>query len=168
MIARTQESLGMDNTNVFDNESIWIFQQMYETLYTVSPADGIRARVGPGVAVSLSDGADTAAAAVLAGSSDVAVVVVGDLEREGVDRPNLSLTGNQDELVRSVVAANPRTVVVLNSGAPVLVPWVAEVPAKVARTDRRVEAAATVAATAPLAAAPQGAAARRVRETRGR
>jgi peptide/nickel transport system substrate-binding protein len=37
VIARTQESLGMDNTNVFDNESIWIFQQMYETLYTVSP-----------------------------------------------------------------------------------------------------------------------------------
>jgi peptide/nickel transport system substrate-binding protein len=39
VIARTQESLGMDNINVFDNESIWIFQQMYETLYTVS-ADG--------------------------------------------------------------------------------------------------------------------------------
>src|SRR6476646_2330068 len=37
VIARTQESLGMDNTNVFDNESIWIFQQMFETLYTVSP-----------------------------------------------------------------------------------------------------------------------------------
>jgi peptide/nickel transport system substrate-binding protein len=36
-IARTQESLGMDNINVFDNESIWIFQQMLETLYTVSP-----------------------------------------------------------------------------------------------------------------------------------
>src|SRR5689334_6634158 len=36
-IARTQESLGMDNINVFDNESIWIFQQMFETLYTVAP-----------------------------------------------------------------------------------------------------------------------------------
>jgi peptide/nickel transport system substrate-binding protein len=35
-IARTQESLGMDNTSVFDNESIWIFQQMFESLYTVS------------------------------------------------------------------------------------------------------------------------------------
>ena len=34
-IARTQESLGMENINVFDNESIWIFQQMLETLYTV-------------------------------------------------------------------------------------------------------------------------------------
>ena len=37
VIARTQESLGMDNINVFDNESIWIFQQMFESLYTVSP-----------------------------------------------------------------------------------------------------------------------------------
>jgi peptide/nickel transport system substrate-binding protein len=36
IIARTQESLGMDNTDVFDNESIWIFQQMFESLYTVS------------------------------------------------------------------------------------------------------------------------------------
>ncbi|MDX6551531.1 MAG: peptide/nickel transport system substrate-binding protein [Gaiellales bacterium] len=36
IIARTQESLGMDNTAVFDNESIWIFQQMFESLYTVS------------------------------------------------------------------------------------------------------------------------------------
>src|ERR1700741_1992659 len=36
-IARTQESLGMDNINVFDNESIWIFQQMFETLYPVAP-----------------------------------------------------------------------------------------------------------------------------------
>jgi peptide/nickel transport system substrate-binding protein len=39
VIARTQESLGMENINVFDNESIWIFQQMFESLYTVS-ADG--------------------------------------------------------------------------------------------------------------------------------
>ena len=37
VIARVAESLSMDNTTVFDNESIWIFQQMYETLYTVSP-----------------------------------------------------------------------------------------------------------------------------------
>lgn len=98
-------------------------------LYTVSPVDGIRQRAGQGVTVASSDGADTAAAATLAGSSDVAVVIVGDVEKEGADRPNLSLTGNQDALVRSVVAANPRTIVVLNSGAPVLMPWVAEVPA---------------------------------------
>jgi beta-glucosidase len=96
-------------------------------LYTVSPVDGIRQRGG--VTVTSSNGADPAAAATLAGNADVAVVIVGDVEKEGADRPNLSLGGNQDDLVRAVVAANPHTVVVLNSGAPVLMPWVDEVPA---------------------------------------
>jgi beta-glucosidase len=95
-------------------------------LYTVSPVDGIARR---GVTVTSSNGSDTAAAATLAGAADVAVVVIGDVEREGADRPSLSLTGNQDQLVKSVVAANPHTVVVLNSGAPVLMPWVDDVPA---------------------------------------
>jgi beta-glucosidase len=98
-------------------------------LYTVSPVAAIRQRVGPGVAVSSADGSDVAAAAQAAAAADVAVVIVGDAEREGADRPNLSLPGTQDQLVRAVVAANPHTVVVLNSGAPVLMPWVAEVPA---------------------------------------
>ncbi len=98
-------------------------------LYTVSPVDGIQRRAGSGVKVTSSDGVDTAAAAALAGSADVVVVIVGDVEKEGTDRPTLSLTGNQDDLVRSVVAANPRTIVVLNSGAPVLMPWVDQVPA---------------------------------------
>jgi beta-glucosidase len=56
----------------------------------------------------------------------VAVVVVGttaEVESEGFDRTSLALPGRQDELVRRVVAANPRTVVVVNSGAPVLLPW---------------------------------------------
>jgi beta-glucosidase len=98
-------------------------------LYTVSPVDAITERAGGGVTVRGADGSDVAAAARLAGSSDVAVVIVGDVEKEGSDRPNLSLTGNQDELVRSVVAANPHTIVVLNSGAPVLLPWADTVPA---------------------------------------
>jgi len=93
-------------------------------LYTVSPVQGIQQRVGPGVPVTSSD-----AAAQLAAAADVAVVVVGDLEREGADRPNLALTGTQDDLVRAVAAANPHTVVVVNSGAPVLMPWVDGVPA---------------------------------------
>jgi len=98
-------------------------------LYTVSPVDGIRQRVGPDVAVGYANGSDATAAAQLAASADVAVVIVGDQEREGADRPNLSLPGSQDQLVRSVAAANPRTVVVVDSGAPVLMPWVEEVPA---------------------------------------
>jgi beta-glucosidase len=97
--------------------------------YTVNPVDGIRNRVGPGVSVAYSDGADPAAAAALAATSDVAVVMVGDDETEGKDKPSMALSGNQDQLVESVAAANPHTVVVVKSGAPVLMPWVDKVPA---------------------------------------
>ena len=68
----------------------------------------------------------------LARAADVAVVVVGtteEVESEGFDRTSLALPGNQDELVRAVLAANPRTVVVVNSGAPVLLPWADDAPA---------------------------------------
>jgi beta-glucosidase len=72
------------------------------------------------------------AAAAAAAAADVAVVVVGtteEVESEGFDRTSLALPGRQDDLVRRVVAANPRTVVVVNSGAPVLLPWADDVPA---------------------------------------
>ncbi|MGW5160107.1 glycoside hydrolase family 3 C-terminal domain-containing protein [Nonomuraea wenchangensis] len=70
--------------------------------------------------------AELAAAVELAGSCDVAVVVVGTTEQaesEGVDRKTLALPEGQDELVRAVAAANPATVVVVNSGGPVAMPW---------------------------------------------
>ncbi|WP_282785082.1 glycoside hydrolase family 3 C-terminal domain-containing protein [Nocardia sp. CC201C] len=70
--------------------------------------------------------AEFAAAVELARTSDVAVVVVGtteQIESEGFDRTDLRLPGRQDELVAAVAAANPRTVVVVNSGAPVEMPW---------------------------------------------
>ena len=65
-------------------------------------------------------------AAAAAAATDVAIVIVGTssaVESEGFDRDSLDLPGRQDELVRAVVAANPRTVVVVNSGSPVLMPW---------------------------------------------
>ncbi len=70
--------------------------------------------------------AELAAAVELAGSCEVAVVVVGTTEQaesEGVDRETLALPEGQDELVRAVAAANPATVVVVNSGGPVAMPW---------------------------------------------
>jgi beta-glucosidase len=70
-------------------------------------------------------------AVALAAGADAAVVVVGtteEVESEGFDRDSLSLPGDQDDLVRRVAAANPNTVVVVNSGAPVLLPWRDEVP----------------------------------------
>jgi len=71
-------------------------------------------------------------AAALARDADVAVVVVGttpEVESEGFDRSSLALPGRQDELVRRVTDANPKTVVVVNAGAPVLMPWLSQAPA---------------------------------------
>ncbi|MGA8360868.1 MAG: glycoside hydrolase family 3 C-terminal domain-containing protein [Candidatus Dormiibacterota bacterium] len=64
--------------------------------------------------------------------ADVAVIVVGSAEgteSEGYDRDTLSLPGRQDELVRRVAAVQPNTVVIVNSGMPVLMPWVDDVAA---------------------------------------
>jgi len=71
-------------------------------------------------------GALIAAAAQAAAAADVALVVVGTnsaVESEGYDRTSLALPGRQDDLVRAVAAANPRTVVLVNAGSPVLMPW---------------------------------------------
>ena len=68
----------------------------------------------------------------LAREADVAIVVVGttdEVESEGFDRVSLALPGAQDELVRRVNDANPRTIAVVNAGAPVLLPWAGRVPA---------------------------------------
>lgn len=71
-------------------------------------------------------------AVALAASSDIAIVVVGTteaIESEGVDRGSLTLPEGQDDLVRRVLEANPRTIVIVNSGAPVVMPWLDEVAA---------------------------------------
>ncbi|MFG2729005.1 beta-glucosidase [Streptomyces canus] len=75
---------------------------------------------------------EIAEAAAAAAAADVAVVVVGtneEVESEGWDRTGIDLPGHQNDLVRKVLAANPRTIVVVNAGAPVLLPWAHEVPA---------------------------------------
>jgi beta-glucosidase len=78
------------------------------------------------------DDAEIERAVQLAREADVAVVVVGtteEVESEGFDRSSLELPGRQDELVRRVAEANPKTIVVVNAGAPVLLPWADEVAA---------------------------------------
>lgn len=88
---------------------------------------GLDFRVLEPVPADLADRAVAAAAA-----ADVAVLVVGldsTWETEGKDRTDLSLPGGQAELVSRVVAANPRTVVVVNTGAPIDMAWADEVPA---------------------------------------
>ncbi|MFF3440448.1 glycoside hydrolase family 3 C-terminal domain-containing protein [Streptosporangium sp. NPDC002721] len=79
-----------------------------------------------------ADEEELAAAVELARTCDAVVVVVGsseEIENEGADRTHLELPGRQDELVRAVAAANPATVVVVNSGGPMILPWREEVPA---------------------------------------
>ncbi|MFD8303859.1 beta-glucosidase [Streptomyces sp. NPDC059690] len=73
-----------------------------------------------------------AEAVAAARAADTAVVVVATTDRvesEGYDRRDLALPGRQDDLVRAVAAANPNTVVVVNSGSPVELPWREEVAA---------------------------------------
>ncbi len=77
--------------------------------------------------VPAADDDDLLAAAVAAAAeADVAIVVVGSAElteSEGFDRPTLALPGRQDELISRVAAVNDRTILVINSGVPVLMPW---------------------------------------------
>lgn len=73
-------------------------------------------------------------AAALAARADVALLFVGtseEWESEGFDRPHMDLPGQQAELVEKVAAANPNTVVVLNTGSPVTMPWLDKVAAVV-------------------------------------
>ncbi|MCB0978130.1 MAG: glycoside hydrolase family 3 protein [Acidimicrobiales bacterium] len=98
-------------------------------------------------------------ALVLAADADVAVVVVGttdEWETEGVDRTTLGLPGDQDELVRRVAAVAPSTVVVVNCGGPVGVPWVEEVDAVVWASFAGQETGPAVAAVLEGAADPGG------------
>ena len=69
------------------------------------------------------DSGQIAAAARAAASAHTAVVFAGDFNSESFDRPSLSLPGDENALIEAVAAANPRTVVVLNTGGAVLMPW---------------------------------------------
>ena len=97
-------------------------------LYTVAPVAGIQNRAGGSVTVTYADGSNIPAAVTLAQAANVAIVMVGDSETEGVDDP-ISLSGNQDALVTAIAAANANTIVVMKSGTGILMPWAASVPA---------------------------------------
>lgn len=70
-----------------------------------------------------------ARAVAAARRAKVAVVFANDVSSEGMDRPSLDLPGDQDRLIEAVAAANPRTIVVLHTAGPVLMPWRAKVAA---------------------------------------
>ena len=94
-----------------------------EVWFPTSPLKAIQARA-PKATVKFDSGADPAAAAAAAKGADVAIVFAYEWESEGMDLPNLSLPAHQDDLIAQVAAANPRTIVVLETGSPVTMPWV--------------------------------------------
>jgi beta-glucosidase len=97
-------------------------------IYKVTPLDGLQARLGAGVTVTLYDGKDVAAAVAGAKAADVAIVMVGDRQTEGADH-SIAFGPGQDALVEAVADANKKTVVVVKSGGPMLMPWAEKVPA---------------------------------------
>ncbi len=94
--------------------------------FPTSPLKSIRAKAA-GANVQFDSGADPATAAALAKSADVAIVFAYQWESEGMDLDSLSLPENQDELIAKVAAANPHTVVVLETGTAVTMPWADQV-----------------------------------------
>jgi beta-glucosidase len=92
-----------------------------------SPLAALKQEV-PRARIDFDPGADAAAAASLAAKADVAIVFVTQHDSEGYDG-SLELSGNQDALVAAVAAANPKTVVVVETGGAVFMPWASRVPA---------------------------------------
>ena len=98
--------------------------------YPSSPLKAIAARY-PGAKVVYDDGTDPARAAKLAAASDLALVFADQWTTESVDVETLSLPKNQDATIDAVASANKKTVVVLLTGGPVLMPWLDKVGAVV-------------------------------------
>lgn len=94
--------------------------------FPTSPLKAVKAKA-TGVDVQFDSGQDPASAAALAKKSDVAIVFAHQWTSEGMDLPNLSLPDNQDALIEAVAAANPKTIVVLETGTAVTMPWIDKV-----------------------------------------
>lgn len=128
--------------------------------FTVTPLAGIRARLGKTATVTVSTSGDPAEAAALAGKAQVAVVIVGNEPtcgagwmkcalpssgKEAIDRKSLTL--EQEELVKAAFAANPNTIVVLQTSFPYTTTWTQEhVPAILEMTHNSEEQGTALAA----------------------
>jgi beta-glucosidase len=96
--------------------------------YSIEPSDGIAAHASHAYDMDVEDGSDLEEAVKAAKRRQIAIVVVGDNEGEDHDH-SIALKEAQNKLVTAVAAVNPRTIVVLKTGAPVLMPWLNQVPA---------------------------------------
>jgi beta-glucosidase len=95
----------------------------------ISPLAGIQAAVGSGVTVTYNNGSSDSSAESAAAAAKVAIVVVGYQETEADDITSIDLGSADDTLISDVASANPNTVVVLDTGSAVTMPWLSSVPA---------------------------------------
>jgi beta-glucosidase len=93
-----------------------------------SPLEAIRLQF-PRARVDFDDGSSPARAAEAAAKADAVIIFVDQYMTETADAPSLKLPGQQDSLIEAVTRANPRTVVVLETGGPVLMPWLKQTAA---------------------------------------
>jgi beta-glucosidase len=98
--------------------------------FPTSPLKNIHSKA-PNATVKYDPGTDPASAAALAKSSEVAIVFAYQWESEGMDLETLALSHDQEALIAAVAAANPHTIVVIESGSPVTMPWIDKVPSVV-------------------------------------
>jgi beta-glucosidase len=98
------------------------------TWFPTSPLKELQKRM-PGTTFSFNSGKDIKEAVTTAKGADVVIVLAWQWESEGEDLDSLSLPDAQDNLIEAVAAANPRTVVVLESGTAVTMPWLTKTPA---------------------------------------
>ena len=94
-----------------------------------APVKAIGARAGKDAHVIFDDGTYLARAIDAARNADAVIVFATQPTTEALDVPDLSLPGNQDALIAAVAEANPHTIVVLETGGPVLMPWLDKVGA---------------------------------------
>jgi beta-glucosidase len=94
---------------------------------TVTPLQGITAAAPAGTTVTYNNGSSASSAASAAAAAKVAVVFASDFESEGSDLSSIDLGTTEDNLITSVAAANPNTIVVLNTGSAITMPWLSSV-----------------------------------------
>ncbi len=140
-LPKTIHSLAVIGPNAADTQLGGRWSADVKPFYQVSVLEGIKQKIGLGAKVSFELGCPRIGpsapgaiekAAALAKTADAAIVVVGtdnNYEGEEMDPPDLHLPGDQEKLIAAVAAANPRTLVVLNCGTPLLVSrWLPHVP----------------------------------------
>src|SRR5579859_5804060 len=94
--------------------------------FPTSPLKALRATLAS-AKIEYNSGEELASAAALAKSADVVIVFAYQWQAEGMDLPTLALPDNQNALIQQMAAANPHTIVVLESGTAVIMPWLDKV-----------------------------------------